>query len=173
MLPIDPTTAAMLATSIRVPRVYISCQIPAITNATTGTIDPTKLGSQFLLTNCTGLHINNQIEVGADTADFTLDNTSGSLTPIAPSMFSRYFYPGNLDNKYQIYIGLESQGTEVVYPKGTYVSSTTAQQSAQGVNTLTVNCLDQFSMFTGNVYTRFLLNSMAISKVLTSIPIMR
>lgn len=143
-----------MASAVRAPRVYISCQIPAITNSTTGTIDASKLGSQYIITHPTGMRLRNVLEIGSDTADFTIDNTSGQYSPISPNVFSRYFYPGAIDNKYQIYVGLESEGTEEVFSKGTYVSSTTAQQSSEGANTLTLNCLDQFSTMMGNVYTQ-------------------
>ena len=154
MLPVDSVMASLLATAVRAPRVYISAQLPAITNAATGTIDPSKLGSQMIITKPTGLRLRNMIEIGSDSADFTLNNTDGTLSPISANVYSRYFYPGAIDNKYTIYVGLENEDQEEVYAKGTYVSVTAAQDSSSDGNTLTMNLLDQFSTFMGNVYTQ-------------------
>lgn len=147
--------ASLLASQIRTPRVYLSCQLPVITNSTLGQIDPAKLGSELFLDNPISLRLTQVLEIGSDAVDIKFDNTSGAMSPISPNVFSRYFYPGSLDNKVQLFLGLENNGTEEVYPKGVYITETTQQESAEGINELTLSCMDQFQMFTGNVYTQF------------------
>lgn len=147
--------AAILLSSVRAPRVYALAQIPAVTDVTLNTIDPTKLGSQIILDNVISIRMTNILEPGSDAVDFTIPNTDGRYSPInTSSTFGRYFFPGAVDNKYQIYVGLTDRFKEVIYPRGTFVSEVTKQESRQGQNILTLSCLDQFSLFRGQVYTQ-------------------
>jgi hypothetical protein len=156
MQPIDAQYLTLLKSSVRAPRVYVQAQLPLITNALLNTIDPSKLGSMLVIQNVTAFRSSSILESGADSTDFVLDNTAQKYSPLTnSSSLGRYFTPGAIDIKYQIFLGLNLNGAETVLPKGVFVSESVAQGSTHDAHTLTVNCLDQFSTFRGDAYTSF------------------
>lgn len=155
MQSISTQGAKLLSTSLRAPAVYIWAQLPAIINQY-GNIDPAKLGSQIILDKVTSFQVINVLDIGADKMDFSLEGTTWDYSPLTHnSKFGKYFAVGAVDIKYQAFLGIAKDGASTVWPKGVYVSETVTQDVSEGLATFSVNTLDQFSLFMGNVYTSF------------------
>lgn len=154
MQTVSAQLTAMLTTAFRAPSVYVWAQIPVITNAATSAFDAQKLGSQIILDKILSFNRVSILDTGADSMDFSLDNTLGQYSPLNKnSALGRYMQPGAVDIKYQAWMGNKQNGAETVLPKGVFVSETVSQQLTPNGLSLTINTLDQFSLFRGDAYT--------------------
>jgi hypothetical protein len=157
MLPVDSVMAGILQTVYRAPRAYGIMQIPLISQSNPATIDYQKLGSQLVLSNIQSVRRVNILEPGSDTLDVKLAvGPDGYYSPINESSpAGRYFFPGAVDNKLQLYLGLSNEGQETLLPKGVFVEESFSQVSYEGTNDVSMSLLDQWIECKGQVYTQF------------------
>jgi len=157
MLPVSANLTSLLRTAIRQPRAWVFCQTPTLIDPVLGTVDESKLGSQIILNNILSMRISKILEAGSDSADVVFSNQDGSASPILPtSSLGRYFFPGVVANRLQIYSGIvDGAGIETAIPEGIFINQAFNQQSQNGENKATINALDNFAMFHGDIYTQF------------------
>lgn len=156
MQAIDAEAALILASSVRAPRVYAWVQYPLIVDQTVNSYDFTKLGSQLVLNQFTAMRRINVLDTGADSLDLEMQGQVNDYTPLnSTSKYGRYFTPGAVDIKWQLWMGVIKDGAEVIWPKGVYVSEATNMDSQNMATKIQINCLDQFSLFRGDIYTSF------------------
>lgn len=139
------------------PRSFCFAQVPVLLDPVLNLIDQSKLGSQIVLDNILSMRITRILESGSDSADIVFSNQNGDASPLLPtSSLGRYFFSGPVDNKIQIYSGIvDGSGVETAIPEGVFVNQSFNQASQGGENKATINALDNFIMFQGDVYTQF------------------
>lgn len=148
--------AEILSSSFRSPRVYGILSIPLITDPTTNSLDYTKVGSQLVLDQIQTIRRISILDPGSDTLDGLIQDDEGTLSPITgDSNFGRFFFPGVVDNKLQIYMGMNDGAAESLLPKGVYIVQSFNQDNELSSNAVTLSCLDQWMMFQGTVNTQF------------------
>ena len=159
MQPLNAEIAEVLQTASRIPRVYAMFQLPVIVSSTDNTIDYKKLGAQLVLDNIQSARITTIFEPGSNSLDLTFINPATNMyssISSSPAPLGKFFFPGAVDNKIQLYAGIVNvDGTTTLYPKGIYVSEAFNQDVSEGTNTVTINALDQYIMFQQNVYGTF------------------
>lgn len=157
MQAINARLASVLSTAFRAPRVYGLLSIPLLKD-TQGTIDYTKYGQNFLVDNILSLRRMNILEPGSDSIDLGAVDNNADLSPInLNSNFGRFFYPGAVDNKLSLYMGLATLDgvNETVLPKGVYIVKSFKQENREGTLTTSINGLDNWDMFQGQIMAQF------------------
>ena len=156
MIPLNAQMSALLATQIRAPKVYLGFDVPVQIPQDPNSYDFYKLGSQYLMQNVVSVRTVTSIDFGANTMDISFIDQTGQFSPQSgTAALGRYFFPGIIDNKVQLYYGLGDGSEEVVVPKGVFVVSSFQGNSEAGTNTVTCNMLDQLSVFKGTIYAEF------------------
>lgn len=156
MIPLTTSLSSLLQTAIRVPRVYVFLQQPLLLDPISGLINPSILGSQIVLGHCLSFRSQKILESGSDSADIVISNDLGDLSPLlSTNKLGKYVFP-TVDIKAQVYVGIvDNTGVETAIPEGVFVLQNSRQDSKEGSNTMTLNLLDNFNMFQGDIYTQF------------------